>query len=126
MAIFESGEMYMETILLLSKKMNTVRAIDVGNEMGFSKPSVSRGLKHLKEEGMILVDSNGYITFTEEGRKRAEKVYDRHTYITKAFKILGVDDENAENDACKIEHIISDETFDVIKKKVIEYENGHK
>lgn len=116
MAIYESGEMYLETILTLSKKLSAVRSIDVVREMNFSKPSVSNAMKLLKEEGYIQVDENGYITLTESGIAIAEKIYERHTILTRMFKLLGVSDEVASEDACRIEHVISDETFEAIKR----------
>lgn len=115
MAILESGEMYLETILILSKEKENIRAIDICSQMGFSKPSVSRGLKLLKEESMILVDENGYISLTDKGKLKAEQVYERHNVLTEALVKIGVSKEIAEDDACKIEHIISDETFRKIK-----------
>lgn len=116
MAIYESGEMYLETILTLSNKLEVVRSIDVVREMNYSKPSVSNAMKHLKEDGYILVDDNGYITLTQVGREIAEKIYDRHTTLTQMFITLGVDDITASEDACRIEHIISDKSFNAIKK----------
>lgn len=116
MAILESGEMYLETILILSREKLNIRAIDICSQMGFSKPSVSRGLKLLKEEHMIYVDENGYIFLTDEGKIKAENVYERHNVLTEALMMIGISKEIAEDDACKIEHIISDETFEKIKK----------
>lgn len=116
MAIYESGEMYLETILMLSNKLEAVRSIDVVREMNFSKPSVSNAMKLLKEEGYILIDDRGYITLTEEGRAIAEKIYERHTTLTQMFLTLGVSRETAVEDACRIEHVISDEAFLAIKK----------
>ena len=116
MSIQESGEMYLETILILSKEKNTVRAIDVAGYMGFSKPAVSRALKRLREDKLILIDNDGYIAFTENGRTIAEKIYDRHILLTDFIMRLGVDEATAASDACKIEHVISDKTFDAIKK----------
>lgn len=116
MALQESGEMYLETILILSQKSNLVRSIDVAEEMSFSKPAVSRALAKLKQERYIIIDSDGYIAFTEEGRKLAEKIYERHTMITSFLMRLGVDEETAATDACRIEHVISDETFEAMKK----------
>lgn len=115
MAIYESGEMYLETILMLSNKLEAVRSIDVVREMNFSKPSVSNAMKLLKEEGYILIDERGYITLTEEGRAIAEKIYERHTTLTQMFLTLGVSKETAVEDACRIEHVISDEAFLAIK-----------
>lgn len=117
MSVNESGEMYLETILILSKKLNIVRAIDIAEYMGFSKPAVSRALSKLREEKLIITDNNGFIAFTENGRNRAEKVYDRHLTLTEFFMSIGVSEAAASDDACKIEHVISDETFDAIKKR---------
>lgn len=115
MAIYESGEMYLETILTLSRELSAVRSIDVVREMNFSKPSVSNAMKLLKEEGYILIDDKGYITLTENGIAIAEKIYERHTILTQMFISLGVSEETASEDACRIEHVISDETFEAIK-----------
>ena len=117
MAIQESGEMYLETILVLSKKNPTVRAIDVSEEMSFSKPSVSRALGILKNDGYVISDANGYLTLTDSGRKIAEKIYERHTVLTRLLVSLGVDKETAAEDACKMEHAISDVSFAAIKRK---------
>ena len=114
MSLQESGEMYLETILLLSKQKNLVRAIDVAEEMGFSKPSVSRALTRLRDENLILTTRDGYIAFTEAGRVIAEKVYRKHQLLTQFIMRLGVDAKTAEQDACRIEHVISDETFDAM------------
>lgn len=120
----ESREDYLETILLLMRKNGGVRSIDIANELNYSKASISRAVGILKESNYISVDRSGQITFTEEGQKRAEAVYDRHITI-KSFlnNILGISAETAEHDACKIEHIISDESFEKIKKMVSENEN---
>ncbi len=115
MHIQESGEMYLETILILSKERDTVRAVDVGEYMDYSKPSVSRAMRLLKEAGMITVAKDGAIHLTEEGQCRAEKIYDRHTLLTRVLMQLGVDAETADADACKMEHIISDTTFDALR-----------
>ncbi len=114
----ESGEMYLETIYVLCEKIPNVRSIDVAEYMGFSKPSVSRGVNLLKSDGYINVDEKGYLTLTDSGMDLAKKIYERHTLLTRALKKLGVDDKNAEADACKIEHIISDTTFNAIKKHI--------
>ena len=119
MAIQESGEMYLETILILSKTKNIVRAIDVGDYMHFSKPSVSRAVSLLKSEGLIEVESSGNLLLTETGLKIAEMIYERHTIITELLVKLGVDAETAQEDACKIEHVISNETFEVIKNQAL-------
>lgn len=121
MSLQESGEMYLETILILSKKNNAVRAIDISEHMNFSKPAVSRALGKLRSESLIITDKKGYIAFTEKGRAVAEKIYNRHLLLTDFIMRLGVDEKTAVSDACKIEHIISDETFDAIKKHVEKY-----
>ena len=118
MRIQESGEMYLETILRLSQKSGHVRAIDVGEEMGYSKPSVSRAMSLLKEGGYIVIDRDGAITLTDSGREIAEKIYARHTLLTNFLISIGVDEETASEDACKMEHSISDTSFDAIKKLV--------
>lgn len=117
MNLQESGEMYLETILILARGNDAVRSIDVGEYMGYSKPSVSRAMGKLKNDGFIVTDENGYITLTESGRAVAEKIYERHTILTGFLVSLGVGHETAAADACKIEHDISDETFDAIKKR---------
>lgn len=117
MSIQESGEMYLETILILSKK-GTVRSIDICEYMGFSKPSVSRAMKLLREGQYIETDGGGYITLTEIGREIAEKIYERHTLLTDILVRLGVDPKTAADDACKIEHNISDESFSAIKRHI--------
>lgn len=119
MQLQESGQMYLETILILSKKSNSVRSIDISEYMSFSKPSVSRAVNLLKDGGYILISKEGYITLTALGREIAEKIYERHTILTKCLVALGVSEETAAEDACKIEHDISDETFSAIKSHVI-------
>ena len=116
MRIQESGEMYLETILRLSQKSGHVRAIDVGEEMGYSKPSVSRAMSLLKQGEYIVIAKDGAITLTETGRELAEKIYARHTLITNFLVSIGVDEETAAEDACKMEHSISDASFEAIKK----------
>lgn len=116
MAIHESGEMYLETILILSQKLPLVRAIDISDEMGYSKPSVSRGLGLLRKSGLIEVDKSGGITLTADGKSIAERIYKRHKAITEFLVLLGVDKETAAADACKIEHDISDKSFQMICK----------
>ena len=116
MDIHESGEMYLETILILLKKTGSVRSIDVGEYMGYSKPSVSRAMGLLKEKGYITVNRAGLIDLTETGRKTAETIYERHTLLTQVLKKIGVDEKTASDDACKVEHYISEETFAAIKK----------
>lgn len=118
MRLQESGEMYLETILILSKKSDSVRSIDISEYMSFSKPSVSRAVNLLKDGGYILISKEGYITLTDLGREIAEKIYERHTLLTKCLVALGVSEETASEDACKIEHDISDETFSAIKRHI--------
>ena len=115
MALLESGEMYLETIYILLKENHLVRAIDVGEYMGFSKPSVSRAMGLLKDAGYITTDGSGYNSHTESGRHIAEKIYERHTLLSEIFVSLGVDEKTASEDACKIEHVISDTTFCALK-----------
>ena len=115
MNIYESGEMYLETILTLSQKSEFVRSIDIAESMNFSKPSVSRAVKNLKQEGFIAIDNNGYISLTESGLSIANKIYERHTVLTEVLMSIGVDKEIAAQDACKIEHDISDTSFEAIK-----------
>lgn len=111
MDIHESGEMYLETILTLKNKNQYVRSIDIANALNYSKPSVSRGMKILKEANYITIDDKGYIEFTDEGYKLAQEVYNRHQALTQFLVLIGVDEEQAENDACRIEHVISKETY---------------
>lgn len=115
MAIQESGEMYLESILVLSQGDRPVRSIDVCEYMGFSKPSVSRAMGILKKDGYISVEQNGYITLTDAGKDIAEKIYSRHRIIADVLVRLGVSEKTAAEDACKIEHDISDESFNAIK-----------
>lgn len=115
MKIQESGEMYLETILILSQKKKMVRAIDVCEYMRFSKPSVSRAMGLLKEGGFIIVDADEGILLTEAGSEIANKIYDRHKLLTSFLNHLGVDEKTAADDACKIEHDISDKSFEAIK-----------
>lgn len=121
MALQESGEMYLETILVLSKKNNSVRAIDVGEYMGFSKPSVSRALSLLKSGGYVTSDADGYLSLTESGEDVAVKIYERHKLLTTFLTELGVSENTASMDACKIEHHLSDESFEAIKRHAQEY-----
>ena len=116
MHLQESGEMYLETIYILLQKKGYVRSVDVCESMGYSKPSVSRAVGLLKNGGYLLMDAGGYLTLTEQGRAVAEKTYERHTTLSAFFTALGVDAAVAAEDACKIEHVISDETFDAVKK----------
>ena len=116
MQLQESGEMYLETIYLLSRRMSGVRAIDVGEHMGYSKPSVSRAMGLLRAGGYITVDEGGFITLTDAGREIGEKIYERHTLLTAFLVRLGVDAEIAAEDACRLEHAISDTSFEAIKR----------
>ncbi len=115
MAIQESGEMYLESIYVLQQKGQPVHAIDVGKYMGYSKPSVSRAMGLLKKDGYIEIDEESHITLTVQGLAVAKKIYERHTLITGLLIRLGVDKETAAEDACKIEHAISDKSFEAIK-----------
>ena len=115
MHLQESAEMYLETIYLLSQQRNCVRSIDVAEHMGYSKPSVSRAVGLLKQGGYLTVDEDGFLSLTADGNAVAEKIFERHTVLTRFFVSLGVSSESAAEDACKIEHIISDETFSAIK-----------
>lgn len=118
MLLQESGEMYLETILVLSQKGNIVRAVDICDEMGFSKPSVSRAMGLLKDGGFIDVGKGGGITLTPDGKAVAEKIYERHTLLTRVLIGLGVDADHAAEDACRMEHVISDTTFEAIKSHI--------
>ena len=118
MSLQESGEMYLETILVLSQRTGFVRAIDIGEEMGYSKPSVSRAVGILRQGGYIHVAEDGGITLTESGREIASKIYERHTTLAEFLIRLGVDEKTATEDACKVEHVISDQTFAAIKAHV--------
>ena len=121
MTIRESGEMYLETVYILSQKSSTVRSIDVGEYMGYSKPSVSRAVGLLKKEGYIKVDGQGSITLTETGEEIARRIYERHTLLSQLFINIGVDEKTAAEDACRIEHYISDGTFAAIKAHMAKY-----
>lgn len=111
----ESIEDYLETILLLKNKLGNVRSIDIAMEMNYSKPSISVAMKNLREKELVTIDNSGYISFTEAGRFKAERVYERHTVLMEALKKLGVSENTAKEDACKIEHDLSEETFEKIK-----------
>ena len=111
MSLYESGQMYLETIYVLSKENACVRAIDVGEELGYSKPSVSRAMSILKKEGYVTAAEDGCLMLTEKGRQEAETMYVRHTVLTKLLMGLGVDEETAAEDACRIEHVISEKSF---------------
>ena len=116
MSLQESGEMYLESILVLSKKLPHVRSVDISEHMGYSKPSVSRAMGLLRSGNYITVDDDGFIALTEEGLAVAEKIYNRHNLLTRMLIGIGVDPETAAADACKMEHVISDLTFEAIKR----------
>ena len=116
MTVRESGEMYLEAILVLAKKSGYVRSIDVSEYLWYSKPSVSRAMGILREGGYILVEKDGAITLTDSGKKLAETIYERHTVLSELLIRLGVDEKTATDDACRIEHVISDESFQAIKQ----------
>ena len=127
MQLLESGEMYLETILILSQNLCKVRSIDVANYTGYSKPSVSRAVNLLKDNGYIGIDTEGYITLESAGTAVATRIYERHKLLSSLLMKLGVNEKTATADACKIEHDISDETFEQIKKFCEDYlENGEK
>lgn len=112
----ESSENYLETILILSKRLPVVRSVDIATELNFKKPSVSVAMKKLRENGEIIVSPEGYITLTETGKKIAECIYERHTLLSSWLEHLGVDPQTAAEDACRIEHVISTQSFEAIKK----------
>lgn len=122
MVIKESAENYLETILMLKNEKGFVRSIDVANELNFSKPSVSVAMKNFREEGYIEVEANGNITLTDKGMKIAERIYERHILIAKALIALGVDEKTAFEDSCKIEHDISEKSFEKIKQHYKDYD----
>ena len=124
MVLQESGEMYLETIYVLSQKKDYVRAIDVGEELNFSRPSVSRAIHILEEGGFLAIEQGGALRLTALGREYAERIYERHTILTEYFVALGVDRGTAVNDACRIEHVISDECFSAIKRHLAEMGAG--
>ena len=121
MALHESGQMYLETIYVLSHQKNNIRAIDVCAHLGYSKPSVSRAVSILKKGEFITVDINGYIYLTPTGKQIAEELYERHTVLSNMLISLGVDEETAIEDACRVEHVISDKSFSAIKKHYLNY-----
>ena len=118
MTVRESGEMYLEAILVLAKKSGYVRSIDVSEYLGYSKPGVSRAMGILREGGYILVEKDGAITLTDSGKKLAETIYERHTVLSELLIRLGVDEKTATDDACRIEHVISDESFLALKRSL--------
>ena len=119
MPLYESAEMYLETIYRLSKERSNVRSIDVAEEMGYSKPSVSRAVGLLKNGGYLTVDTNGSLSLSEEGRAVAEKIFERHTVLVSLLTALGVSEATATEDACKIEHVISEESFEALKARFL-------
>ena len=121
MVLHESAEDYLETILILFERNGQVRSIDIVNEMNFSKPSISIAMKKLRENGYIRMDVNGLITLTDEGREIAERIYSRHKLLTKVLEAIGIDEKKAEDEACKIEHDIDDETYDRIRDFYLRY-----
>lgn len=125
MSILESGEMYLETILLLKKKKDKVRSIDIAKELNYSRPSVSRAVGILKEKGYITIDEHGIIDFTKTGKETVDSVYEKHVILTKCFTMLGIPEDIAEEDACRVEHVISDITLEKIKEHIDKIETHH-
>ncbi len=126
MALQESGEMYLETIYVLSQSSKEVRSIDIGKYMGFSKPSVSRAIGLLKKNDLVTINEQGHISLTDAGKKIAKTIYERHTVLTEMLTSLGVDEKTAAEDACRIEHYISDKSFKAVKKHMKEYKSDKK
>ena len=125
MKIHESGENYLETIFVLSKKHHPLRSIDIVTELGYTKPSVSVAMKNLRENGYIEMDGNGFITLTTQGKQIAERIYERHTLFSEWLILLGVDQKTAVTDACRIEHVLSTESFEAIKKHIVKFASRH-
>ena len=121
MVIQESGEMYLETIYILSRQSGSVRSIDVAEHLGYSKPSVSRAVGLLEKDGLLRRNETGALILTETGEEKARRIYERHTVLTKLFIKLGVDEQTAADDACRIEHYISDQSFEAIKAHMRKY-----
>ena len=121
MPMHESGQMYLEAIYVLLQNKEKIRAIDVGAYLGYTKPSVSRAVGLLKKSEHISVDSDGFITMTQKGEQFAEQLYERHTVLTNMLMALGIDEETATEDACRIEHVISDKSFAAVKKHYLDY-----
>ena len=121
MALYESGQMYLEAIYVLSQKSDKIRAIDIGAYLGYTKPSVSRAVGLLKNSDHIMVDSDGYITLTAKGKAFAEQLYERHTVLSNMLMALGVDEKTATEDACRIEHVISEKSFAAVKEHYFNY-----
>ena len=124
MKVMESAENYLETILVLQNRLPQVRSIDIVNELGFSKPSISVAMKNLREKGLILMNRDGHITLTDSGRQIAEMIYERHCVIAKILMALGVDEETAFADACKIEHVVSPQSFACMKAHFDRFSNS--
>ena len=122
MPMQESGEMYLETIYILSLQLGSVRSVDVAEQMGYSKPSVSRAVGLLKKDGLLQMDETGCLKLTEAGAEKAKRIYERHTVLSKLLMNLGVDEATATEDACRIEHYISDRSFDAIKAHMVKYQ----
>ncbi len=123
MVMQESGEMYLESVLVLSQKGGPVRSLDVARHLGYSKPSISRAMALLRENGYVSIDEHGYITLTEKGAAIANKIYDRHVVLTEHLVQLGVDAKTAEEDACRMEHVISDSTYKAVKEHIEKNKN---
>ena len=122
MPMQESGEMYLETIYILSRQSGSVRSVDVAEQMGYSKPSVSRAVGLLKKDGLLQMDETGCLKLTEAGAEKARRIYERHTVLSRLLMNLGVDEATATEDACRIEHYISDRSFDAIKAHMVKYQ----
>lgn len=120
MKVYESEEMYLETILNLKSKKSLVRSVDIVEELGYAKSSVSRAVNLLDKKGYIVIEKNGEITLTEQGRKKAESIFERHNVLKCALVKLGANEESAENNACRMEHVITDDIFELVKKFVSE------
>lgn len=118
MALHESAEMYIETIYRLSQRSSYVRSVDVAESMGYSKPSVSRAVSLLRQGGYLIMDENGFLTLTDQGMQVARKVFERHTVLSRVLTSMGVEEDVAARDACRIEHVISDESFNAIKRYI--------
>ena len=125
MKVHESAENYLETILILSRKEDKVRSIDIVNELEYSKPSVSVAMKNLREKGYVIMDDDGYITLTSKGRKIADSMYERHVAISNWLVLLGVDKKTAAKDACKMEHAMSEKSFHAIKNHIENLKSGN-
>ena len=122
MEIRKSAEDYLEAMLMMQEKHGFIRSIDVAESLGYSKPSVSRAVSLLKQGGYLLVNEHGHLTLTEAGKAAAERIFERHTVITKMLTTLGVDEQTAAEDACKIEHVISETTFQALKQHLKDYQ----